>query len=141
MAERLEIEITETSVLADPARAAAVLRRLHEGGVRISLDDFGQGATSLAYLGRLPLDEIKVDRAFVDAMTNSQEDRTIVRSVIELGHQLGLSVVGEGVETADHLDLLQQYGCDVAQGYLFSRPVEPDALIKWLRNRQLVMRP
>ena len=141
MPERLEIEITETSVLADPGRAAAVLRRLHEGGVRISLDDFGQGATSLAYLGRLPLDEIKVDRAFVDAMTTSQEDRTIVRSVIELGHQLGLTVVGEGVETAEHLELLKQYGCDIAQGYLFSRPVEPDALIAWIRNRQLVTRP
>jgi EAL domain-containing protein (putative c-di-GMP-specific phosphodiesterase class I)/GGDEF domain-containing protein len=140
MAERLEIEITETSVLADPARAAAVLRRLHEGGVRISLDDFGQGATSLAYLGRLPLDELKVDRAFVDAMTDSQEDRTIVRSVIELGHQLGLSVVGEGVETANHLELLQEYGCDVAQGYLFSRPVEPDALVRWIRDRQLALR-
>lgn len=136
--QRLEIEITETSVLGDPARAAAVLRRLHEGGVRISLDDFGQGATSLAYLGRLPLDEIKVDRAFVDAMTSSQEDRAIVRSVIELGHQLGLSVVGEGVETSGHLELLQQYGCDVAQGYLFSRPIEADELVAWIRNRQLV---
>lgn len=123
---RLILEITETSFATDPVRATALLEALNSRGVRVSLDDFGQGYTSLGSLGRLPLSELKIDRGFVFAMQASREDRAIVASVIELGHQLGLTVVAEGVETAAMYDDLRSLGCDTVQGYLFSPPVPAD---------------
>jgi diguanylate cyclase (GGDEF)-like protein len=130
--ERLVIEVTETAILADPARAAAELRRLAAAGVKISLDDFGRGQTSLGHLSALPLDELKIDRTFVGDMLNRPTDRAIVNSIIDLGHNLGLRVVAEGVETSDILTDLTGRGCDVVQGYLLSRPLPLDALAEWL---------
>ncbi len=120
--ERLIVEVTETALLADPARAAIVLTRLADAGVQISLDDFGQGQTSLGYLSALPLDELKIDRGFVGDMLENPAHAAIVRSMIDLGHNLGLRVVGEGVETDLSLDALRTHGCDIAQGYLIARP-------------------
>lgn len=123
---RLVLEITETSIAADPIRAAVLLEELSAAGVKVSLDDFGQGYTSLGSLGRLPVSELKIDRGFVSAMQNSHEDRAIVASVIELGHQLGLTVVAEGVETVEVCEVLRALGCDTMQGFLFS-PAVPAA--------------
>lgn len=120
---RLVLEITETSIAADPIRATVLLEELAAAGVKVSLDDFGQGYTSLGSLGHLPVSELKIDRGFVIAMRDSHEDRAIVASVIELGHQLGLTVVAEGVETADVCSVLRAMGCDTMQGYLFSPAV------------------
>lgn len=123
---RLVLEITETSIAADPIRATVLLEELSAAGVKVSLDDFGQGYTSLGSLGRLPVSELKIDRGFVFAMHDSHEDRAIVASVIELGHQLGLTVVAEGVETDEVCDVLRALGCDTMQGFLFS-PAVPAA--------------
>ena len=122
-ASQLVLELTETSFATDPVRATALLEELNAAGVRVSLDDFGQGYTSLGSLGHLPVSELKIDRGFVVAMENSAEDRAIVASVIELGHQLGLTVVAEGVETEAVFADLRLLGVDTVQGYLFSRPV------------------
>jgi diguanylate cyclase len=135
-AHRLTVEITENGVMDDPARAAEVLARLHMAGVGVSLDDFGQGATSLTHLARLPLDELKIDRAFVVAMRTSVEDHHIVRSVVELGRQLNLTVVAEGVEDRESVEVLEAFGCQVVQGYLYARPMPPVALTEWLTDRE-----
>jgi diguanylate cyclase (GGDEF)-like protein len=129
---RLVIEVTETTILADPARAAIELRRLTAAGVKISLDDFGQGQTSLGHLSALPLAELKIDRGFVDDMLEHPAHAAIVHSVIDLGHNLGLRVVAEGVETREVLVHLADRGCDLVQGYLLSRPVPLDKLASWL---------
>ncbi len=122
-ASQLMLELTETSFATDPLRATALLEELNAAGVKVSLDDFGQGYTSLGSLGHLPVSELKIDRGFVVAMEHSPEDRAIVASVIELGHQLGLTVVAEGVETEAVFADLRRLGCDTVQGYLFSCPV------------------
>ena len=129
---RLVIEVTETTILADPARAAIELCRLTAAGVKISLDDFGQGQTSLGHLSALPLAELKIDRGFVDDMLEHPAHAAIVDSVIDLGHNLGLRVVAEGVETREVLVHLGDRGCDLVQGYLLSRPVPLDKLASWL---------
>jgi diguanylate cyclase (GGDEF)-like protein len=118
----LILEITETSIMEDPEHALAALQRLHDAGVYLSIDDFGTGYSSLAYLKRLPVDEIKVDRSFVAALTVDARDRLIVASTVSLGRALGLDVVAEGVEDEDTLAVLQELGCDLAQGFLFGRP-------------------
>lgn len=132
--ERLTLEVTETSFASDPARATLLLEELAAAGVRVSLDDFGQGYTSLGSLGHLPVSELKIDRGFVLAMATSAEDRAIVSSVIELGHRLGLDVVAEGVETEAVAEDLRQLGCDTMQGFLFSRAV-PAAQVLALFDR------
>jgi diguanylate cyclase (GGDEF)-like protein len=125
---RLELEITEDTVLTDPARARGVLVRLSELGVRLAIDDFGSGNSSLGYLKRLPVNVLKIDKSFVINMLESDDDAVIVRSTIDLGHNLGLEVVAEGVETDEVRGRLQGLGCDVAQGYWLSRPVPPAAI-------------
>jgi diguanylate cyclase (GGDEF)-like protein len=127
-AERLVCEISEHTVMADPVRASDVLEGLRALGVGLSLDDFGTGHSSLSYLKRLPLDEVKIDRSFVAAMTEDENDAVIVRSTIDLARNLGLRVVAEGVESAEIMDALAELRCDVAQGYFISRPVELQAL-------------
>jgi diguanylate cyclase (GGDEF)-like protein len=122
-AERLECEISEHTVMVDPVRATAVLAGLRELGVGLSLDDFGTGHSSLSYLKRLPLDEVKIDRSFVAGMADDENDAVIVRSTIDLARNLGLRVVAEGVETAEIMDALRELRCDVAQGYHISRPL------------------
>jgi diguanylate cyclase (GGDEF)-like protein/PAS domain S-box-containing protein len=128
----LELEITESAIVADMFRMGAVLERLGRMGLRLSVDDFGTGYTSLGYLRRLPITELKIDRSFVANMTTSDEDAVIVRSAIDLGRNLGLAVVAEGVEDTDVLARLEELGCDVAQGYLVSRPVPAAELADWL---------
>ena len=122
-ADRLECEITEHTVMVDPVRASDVLDGLRALGVGLSLDDFGTGHSSLSYLKRLPLDEVKIDRSFVAGMADDENDAVIVRSTIDLAHNLGLRVVAEGVETAEILGTLRELRCDVAQGYHISRPL------------------
>jgi predicted signal transduction protein with EAL and GGDEF domain len=131
----LECEISEDTVMGDPRRATDVLERLRELGVRLSLDDFGTGHSSLTYLKRLPLDEVKIDRSFVIGMADDPSDAAIVRSTIDLARHLGLAVVAEGVETTEVLDVLATLQCDVAQGFLLSRPLPAAELDGWLAAR------
>jgi diguanylate cyclase (GGDEF)-like protein len=133
-AGRLIVEVTETALLADPERAAGVLARLAEDGVKVSLDDFGQGQTSLAYLSALPLHELKIDRGFISDMLENPAHAAIVRSIIDLGHNLGLRVVGEGVETDDTLTSLLDSGCDIAQGFLLARPMPAPQIAVWVAD-------
>jgi diguanylate cyclase (GGDEF)-like protein/PAS domain S-box-containing protein len=129
----LQLEITESALMVDPARAMATLTALHEMGIKVSIDDFGTGYSSLAYLRDLPVDEIKIDRSFVlDMMAGVEESFVIIRSVIDLGHNLGLEVVAEGVETQYNLDVLEAMGCDYAQGYRLSRPIRAADYSHWL---------
>ncbi|MEY2566802.1 MAG: hypothetical protein QOE35_1331 [Actinomycetota bacterium] len=127
-ASYLELEITESTIMADPVRAMRVLQPLADMGVRLSIDDFGTGYSSLAYLRQLPIAEIKIDRSFVAAMTTSENDAVIVRSTVEMAKNLGLEVVAEGVETPDIELALDRLGCDYMQGYLLSRPLPADEL-------------
>jgi diguanylate cyclase (GGDEF)-like protein len=130
--DRLECEISEHTVMADPRRAMAILERLRGLGVRLSLDDFGTGHSSLSYLKRLPLDEVKIDRSFVMGMTDDDNDAAIVRTTIDLARNLGLEVVAEGVETEAILRDLSELSCDVAQGFFLSRPLPAAELDDWL---------
>jgi diguanylate cyclase (GGDEF)-like protein len=130
----LVLEITESAVMADPALALDVLGRLHELGVGLAVDDFGTGYSSMAYLKALPVDELKVDRSFVGHMVSSPSDAVIVRSTIDLGHNLGLRVVAEGVETRATWETLKRLGCDTAQGYLLGKPMPAAELEPWLER-------
>jgi diguanylate cyclase len=126
--DRLELEITERVIMADPVRVRGVVEQLKEIGVRIAIDDFGTGYSSLSYLKSLPVDVIKIDRSFVMGMMEDESDRAIVRSTIDLAHNLGLRVVAEGVDTKETLDELARYGCDLAQGFYIARPQAPDSV-------------
>ena len=116
----------------DPKSAQSTLRKLRDLGIETSIDDYGTGYSSLAYIKQLAVNELKIDRAFVSGMEADKRNAAIVRSTIELGHNLGLTVVAEGVETDHELAQLRAYGCDVAQGYLLGRPMAADALEEWL---------
>jgi diguanylate cyclase (GGDEF)-like protein len=133
-AELLRLEVTESAVMGDAARCMAVLQRLHDLGVKLSIDDFGTGYSSMAYLRRLPVDELKIDRSFVLGMTTTSQDAVLVRTAIDLGHNLGLTVVAEGVEGAEHVLALRALGCDIAQGYHYARPMLPAALSELLER-------
>ncbi len=132
---RLMLEITEGTIVTEQVRALDVLTRLEAMGIGLAIDDFGTGYSSLAYLKDLPVRELKIDRSFVNNMTEEGSDAFIVRSTIDLGRNLGLRVVAEGVETADAWSQLVRLGCDVAQGYYLGRPVAADELTRWLRER------
>src|SRR5207253_11329994 len=134
-AEIVEHETTETSVLAHPPLAKSILQGLGETGVRLAVRDFGSGYASLAYLSELPVDEIKIDRSFVTAMDSHEQYARIVRSTIDLGSNLALSVVAEGVETGAVWSTLVELGCDSAQGFFLARPLPADELTPWLRDR------
>ena len=136
-AQALELELTESTIMADPERALEILDALHDLGVGLSIDDFGTGYSSLGKLKQLPVDEIKIDRSFVVGMTHDHSDATIVRSTIDLARNLGLRVVAEGVEDADVRDELAALGCELGQGYFFSRPLEGDALAAWAAENGL----
>jgi diguanylate cyclase (GGDEF)-like protein len=131
-ADRLELEITEDTILTDPQRARSVLARLSELGVSLAIDDFGAGYSSLGYLKRLPVDVLKIDRSFVMNMSSDENDAVIVRSTIDLGHNLGLRVVAEGVEDGTAMRTLRELECDIAQGYYLSRPVPAADLLEIL---------
>jgi EAL domain-containing protein (putative c-di-GMP-specific phosphodiesterase class I) len=133
-ARAIGFELTEAAIHADPEKAGIVLRSLADRGVRLGLDDFGTGFSSLAVLRDLPIREIKVDRTFVNGLTSSTADETIVRSTIGLAHDLELVVTAEGVEDEETLRRLAELGCDEAQGYFFSKPLGLDALLAWFRR-------
>jgi diguanylate cyclase (GGDEF)-like protein len=133
----LTLEITESTLIVDPARTVGVLNRLSSMGVAISIDDYGTGYSSLSYLHRLPVDEIKIDKSFVLGLANDKSDAVIVRSTIELGHSLGLQVTAEGIEDARTWDLLASFGCDHAQGYHLRPPGSAAQITKWLRARHI----
>ena len=127
------LEITESGFMEDPVHAQKVLDRLAELGVKLSIDDYGTGYSSLSYIMKLPVQELKIDQSFISRMATDAEISTIVRSTIDLGHNLGLQVVAEGVEDAAVWNMLRTLGCDDAQGYFMSRPLEPAALASWIR--------
>jgi predicted signal transduction protein with EAL and GGDEF domain len=130
---RLTLELTETTVMDSRDDAQAILVLLHELGVRISVDDFGVGYSSLAYLARLSVHELKVDRSFIRHLNSPGPDRLIVQSVLDLGRHLDLALVAEGVEDRETLDLLRNLGCDYAQGYHIARPMFAGDLLNWLK--------
>lgn len=132
--DRLELELTESVIVRDADSALREMQRLKELGVSIALDDFGTGYSSLSYLSRLPVDVVKIDRAFVMRSTEDRNAHTIVRSIIALSHSLGHKVVAEGVETRAQVAVLRAAGCDLLQGYLLARPMSEDALSAWLSS-------
>jgi diguanylate cyclase (GGDEF)-like protein len=134
-AELLCLEITESSAMRDPERCITVLEALRAHGVRISIDDYGTGYASMAYLKNLPVDELKIDRSFIARVVEDPQSAILARSIVELGHNLGLTVVGEGVEDATVGAFLRETGCDSAQGFHYARPMPGDDLLPWQSNR------
>ena len=130
----LQLEITETIVAADPVRVIEIMQRLGELGISLSLDDFGTGSSSLAYLRELPVQELKIDKSFILGMDEDEEAAMIVRTIVELAHNLGLRAVGEGIETEEAYRLLAASGCDYGQGFLMGRPM-PAAELTALATR------
>lgn len=131
----LQLEITEDTLMVDPVGAVDIIERVRALGVRFALDDFGTGYSSLAYLKRLAVDELKIDRSFVMHMLEDEGDAIIVRSTIDLARNFGLRTVAEGVEDEATWQRLTEFGCDVAQGYILSRPVPADEFAAWVRDR------
>ena len=136
--EFLELELTESSLMMDPTQAGALLRELREVGVRIAIDDFGTGYSSLTYLHDFPLNALKIDKNFVQSVESNERGGPIANMIIGLGKNLGLDVIAEGVETEPQLDYLRNQGCDIAQGYLYARPEEPETLGPWLAANQRI---
>ena len=132
--DALELEITESTIMGDPFRVRQVLDRLNEMSVSMAIDDFGTGYSSLGYLKSLPVSSLKIDKSFVLNMTDDDDDATIVRSTIDLGRNLGLEIVAEGVETNEAWERLREFGCHYAQGYLLSRPLPAKKMAQFLRR-------
>jgi predicted signal transduction protein with EAL and GGDEF domain len=131
--QQLEIELTEEIFVSNIHHNLDQLKRLRQLGVRLAIDDFGVGYSSLSYIKDFPIDLLKIDRSFITQVTERQDDATITSAIINLAHNLGIQVVAEGVETTSQLNFLRQHGCDVAQGYLISRPIPADQLEQWLK--------
>jgi diguanylate cyclase (GGDEF)-like protein/PAS domain S-box-containing protein len=142
---RVELEIAETALMSDPEKAAAVLNVLTRAGVRIAMDDFGTGFSSLAYLKHLNIHTLKIDRSFIKDIANNANDLTIVRSTLRMAHGLDLTVVAEGIEQREHYDMLRELGCDIGQGYWIAKPMPADKLFAWSqaweRGRPLQLPP
>jgi diguanylate cyclase (GGDEF)-like protein len=134
-------EVTETTMMVEPATVSRILHELSDLGTKISIDDFGTGHSSLSYLRQLPVDELKIDKSIVFPLTTDPNAAVIVRSIIDLANSLGISVVAEGVEDRATWDALLEMGCDVAQGYFLSRPARPGMFEQWLRDRNLTVSP
>lgn len=130
----LELEITETAIMTNPLRSIENITKLNEMGIQVSIDDFGTGYSSMAYLKKLLVTTIKIDKSFVIDMDKNKNDDVIVRSTIDLGHNLGLKVIAEGVENMESWNRLKELGCDSAQGYFMSRPIPADQLMEWLKE-------
>jgi EAL domain-containing protein (putative c-di-GMP-specific phosphodiesterase class I) len=128
------LEITESALMEDPVKAHKTVTLLHDMGLELSIDDYGTGYSSLAYVKNLPVNELKIDREFIKHMVSSDEDIAIVRSTIELGHNLGLKVVAEGIESEKELAMLKEFGCDEAQGFLISEALTASDLEAWLHK-------
>ena len=137
----LTLEITESCIMADPGRMLAELQRLADLGVTLSIDDFGTGYSSLSYLSRLPVKEIKIDRSFVQHMTEDDNDAVIVQSVIDLARNLGMRVVAEGIEDSATWQRLSDMGCDIAQGYFLGRPLSAAQLERWMAENGVAYDP
>ena len=135
-ASALTLELTESTIMT--GTGSRTLHELKTLGTKISIDDFGTGYSSLAYLKRLPVSEIKIDRSFVTNLSTDNDDAAIVRPTISLGHNLGLEVVAEGVEDRKSYEMLTEYGCDYAQGYFISPPLPADALEAWLKKSEWI---
>ncbi|MGV8942012.1 MAG: EAL domain-containing protein [Lysobacter sp.] len=133
-ANRLELELTESVLMANPIETAATLQEFRQLGVNLAIDDFGTGYSSLSYLKRLPITMLKIDKEFIDDLALDSEDAAITSTIIAMGHSLGLIVVAEGVETQQQVDFLRQYGCDEIQGYWLARPMPPDQVIAFLHE-------
>jgi len=129
--DNLVFELTETSAMEDPVGSLDLLTRLRMKGFQLSIDDFGTGYSSMLQLVRLPFSEVKVDKSFVMSAPRSEESRAVIRSIVELGHSLGLRATAEGVEDLDTMEYLKEIGCDLAQGYLISRPLPGDQALEW----------
>ncbi len=136
--ERLHVEISETSLMSHADSAGRTLSRLKESRIRIQVDDFGTGYSSLSNLCRFPIDTLKIDRSFINHMLDSRENLEVVRTIVRLARNLEMTVVAEGVETEGQLEQLRELGCDLAQGYLFSRPVDAERAVRMLDDRRLV---
>ncbi|WP_322049204.1 EAL domain-containing protein [Paraburkholderia sp. J67] len=134
----LELEITETVLMESVDRYLGAVNAIRALGVKLSLDDFGTGYSSLSYLHRFPLDRLKIDRAFVNGRLEASADIAVIRAIVELGHELGLRVVAEGVEQAHEADALRRLGCDELQGFLYAKPLPHEALAQWLQTRDTV---
>jgi EAL domain-containing protein (putative c-di-GMP-specific phosphodiesterase class I) len=130
----LEFELTESTLMPNAEQSIATLQQLQELGIRISVDDFGTGYSSLAYLRRLPLDAVKIDRSFIGDITTNEDAASIALAIISMAQRLNLKVIAEGVETRAHLDFLRAHGCDEAQGYYLARPMTMQQLEILLRT-------
>jgi EAL domain-containing protein (putative c-di-GMP-specific phosphodiesterase class I) len=135
-ADDFMLEITEGTVMQDADKALTVMHGLRQRGFQLAVDDFGTGYSSMAYLKKLPLNELKIDKAFVLNLAETQEDMLIVRSIIELGHNLGFKIVAEGLENVASLKILDQMHCDMVQGYWISKPMPDCDFVAWLSNRE-----
>ena len=133
--ECLALELTESSVIDSPQRARVVLGQLRKAGVSVAMDDFGTGYSSLALLADLPLDCVKIDRSFVNVITENQRSRAVVESVINMAQALQLKVIAEGVETNEQLAMLRSLGCNEVQGFLISKPLPPEEAVEFLREQ------
>jgi EAL domain-containing protein (putative c-di-GMP-specific phosphodiesterase class I) len=132
---QLTLEITENVLIADPDRVAGILTQLQQLGVRLSIDDFGTGYSSMAYLQKIPVNELKIDRCFVTTMESSRGDKAIVRAILQLAHELALQVVAEGVEDEQTWYALRAMGCDIGQGYHLCRPLPADTVTEWMARQ------
>ena len=132
--EQLVLEITESMIMADPVHALKQLTRLNRMGIKLAIDDFGTGHSSLAYLKRLPVQELKIDKAFVQGLMQDRNDAAIVRAAIDIARDLGLKVVAEGIEDKQTWHGLVAMGCDEGQGYFISKPLPADEFTRWLRD-------
>jgi len=131
----IELEITENVVMTDITRAMDSIVKLQSMGIKVSIDDFGTGYSSLAYLRKLPIDKIKIDRSFIQEVASNDSDLTIVKSMIDLSHGLGKRVLAEGVETVEQLNVLRHLGCDAVQGYFINKPLPEDKLVRYLERK------
>ncbi|NEP63345.1 MAG: EAL domain-containing protein, partial [Symploca sp. SIO2G7] len=135
----LELEITETALMQDASAAIKTLNELKKLGMRLAVDDFGTGYSSLGYLQKLPIDTLKIDNCFVRGVQTDRKNQVILKSAIQMGHELGLRIIAEGVETTDERVLLEHYQCDFAQGYLIGKPMSAQRLQAYLEQRLAVI--
>ncbi|MFT6264586.1 MAG: diguanylate cyclase (GGDEF)-like protein [Oleiphilaceae bacterium] len=136
-ATHLILEVTESAVIEEPEQAMRVLNRFKDSGIKLAIDDYGTGYSSLGQLKNMPVDELKIDKSFVLKLEQDKDDQVIVRSTIEMGHNIGLTIVAEGVETKAAWDLLESYGCDKLQGYFISKPQAPSDFLRWYSSYQV----